>query len=205
MYAAPLSVDGLMDEFRLKEKRNTLYRDLSGGLKQRVGIALALVNDPEIVFLDEPSAGLDPRSRRDVWDAIRKLKARGKTVVLTTHYMDEAYQLADRICIVHKGAVVAEGTPEDLIERYGRGSTLILRGCSPEAGGRVARELPGCTIAGLDVSVNLPEGDGMGVLLHVASILRDGHFQCKEFYVQRSTLDDVFLNLTGELLHDGEP
>lgn len=204
MYEAPLSVDRLIDEFDLKEKRNTLYKNLSGGLKQRVSIALALVNDPDIVFLDEPSAGLDPRSRRDVWDAIKKLKARGKTVFLTTHYMDEAYQLADRICVIHKGTVVAEGTPEDLINRYGGASMLILRGCNADSRERLASGLRG-TVDGNDVQVKLPEGDGVATIMKAAAIIQDGGLRCKDLYVKRPTLDDVFLNLTGEQLHNGEP
>ena len=97
-----------------------MFKNLSGGLKQRVGIAIALVNDPEIVFLDEPTTGLDPKARRDVWDTIKALKSRGKTVFLTTHYMDEAYNLADRIDIINRGKIIAEGTPEDLIKRLRR-------------------------------------------------------------------------------------
>jgi ABC-2 type transport system ATP-binding protein len=205
IYSSHVSVDRLVEEFDLKEKRNTLYKNLSGGLKQRVGIALALVNDPDIVFLDEPSSGLDPRSRRDVWDAIKKLKARGKTIVLTTHYMDEAYNLADRICIIHKGAVVAEGTPEELIYKYGGRSTLIIRECDTEARDRLVKELPDSAVAGNDVLVKLPEGDGMATMLKTASIMQEGGFKCREIYVNRSTLDDVFLNLTGEQLHEGEP
>ena len=102
-------MDRLIDTFGLKDKRKELFKNLSGGLKQRVGIALSLVNDPEIVFLDEPTTGLDPRTRRDVWEAIRALKSHGKTVFLTTHYMDEAYYLADRIDIIHKGKIVRGG------------------------------------------------------------------------------------------------
>ena len=132
MYARHVDINGLIAQLSLEEKRNTLFRHLSGGLKQRVGIALALVNDPEIVFLDEPTAGLDPHARRAVWETIKSLKARGKTVFLTTHYMDEAYHLADRICVIHRGLIVAEGTPDELIDRYGGGNTLIIRECSHE-------------------------------------------------------------------------
>ena len=117
--------------WRIRAK--TLFKNLSGGLKQRVGIACALVNDPEVVFLDEPTTGLDPKARRDVWEAIKALKSRGKTVFLTTHYMDEAYYLADRIDIINHGKIIAEGTPEDLINHYGGGNTLIIRECSSEA------------------------------------------------------------------------
>jgi ABC-2 type transport system ATP-binding protein len=204
MYSIHLSIDALIDEFGLKEKRNVLFKNLSGGLKQRVGIILALVNDPEIVFLDEPSAGLDPRSRRDVWEAVKALKARGKTVFLTTHYMDEAYYLADRICVIHKGGVVAEGTPNELINRYGGGNMLVISECSAGAQETLADALPGSTIEGNSVLIKMPEDDGMAIILKAASIIRDRELSCKELYVKRSTLDDVFLNLTGETLHEGE-
>jgi ABC-2 type transport system ATP-binding protein len=128
MYEKHGDVDRIIGELGLKEKRNALFKDLSGGQKQRVGIAIALINDPEVVFLDEPTTGLDPKARHDVWDMIKGLKARGKTVLLTTHYMDEAYQLTDRVCVMNRGHIVAEGTPEDLINRYGGGNTLVARG-----------------------------------------------------------------------------
>ena len=157
MYSKHISIDGLIEELGLKDKRNTLFKDLSGGLKQRVGIAIALVNDPDIVFLDEPTTGLDPRSRRDVWDAIKMLKARGKTIFLTTHYMDEAYHLADRVCIIHKGQIVAEGSPEDLINKYGNGNTLVIRECYGKARDTLLKAIPGSSADGNNVTAKLPE------------------------------------------------
>jgi ABC-2 type transport system ATP-binding protein len=199
MYAKHADIDLLIDEMGLEDKRNVLFRNLSGGLKQRVGIAIALVNDPEIVFLDEPTAGLDPRARRDVWDAIRSLKAQGKTVVLTTHYMDEAYHLADHICVMHRGSIVAEGSPEELIDKYGGSNTLVIRECGAAAG-QLIDALPGSRAEGQDVLVRLPDGDGVAAILKAASIIDAGGLRCKEIYVKKPTLDDVFLNLTGEKL-----
>jgi ABC-2 type transport system ATP-binding protein len=198
MYSKHISIDGLIEELGLKDKRNTLFKDLSGGLKQRVGIAIALVNDPEIIFLDEPTTGLDPRSRRDVWDAIRSLKARGKTVFLTTHYMDEAYNLADRIRVVHKGKLVAEGSPEDLINHYGGGNTLVIRECSAGAVELLLRSIPDSRADGHSVLAKLPEGDSMATLSKALSIINSGSYSCKEIYVKKPTLEDVFMNLTGE-------
>ena len=114
----------------LKDEENKLYMNLSGGLKQRVGVAIALVNDPEIIFLDEPTTGLDPKARREVWEVIANLKNKGKTVFLTTHYMEEAEYLADKIVIIHKGKIIAEGTLNDLINRYGTGTILDIKNCS---------------------------------------------------------------------------
>jgi ABC-2 type transport system ATP-binding protein len=199
MYERHVDIDLLIDEMSLKEKKNTLFRNLSGGLKQKVGIAIALVNDPAIVFLDEPTAGLDPRARRDVWDMILSLKARGKTVFLTTHYMDEAYHLADRICVIHRGVIVAEGSPGELIDRYGGGNTLVVRECGA-AGRCLIEALAGGTADGGDVLIPLPGSDGTSTILRAAAILEASHVHCKELYIMRPTLDDVFLNLTGEKL-----
>lgn len=203
MYPKHVSVDGLIEMFDLKDKKDTLFRNLSGGLKQRVGIAIALVNDPEIVFLDEPTTGLDPRARRDVWEAIKSLKAKGKTVFLTTHYMDEAYYLADRVDVIHKGKIIADGSPEDLINQYGGGNTLIIRECSSAAKDLLLKEIPNSRASGNDVLATLPHGNGMDKIMRAVEIVNQGGQACKELYVKKSTLEDVFLNLTGETLVQG--
>ncbi|HEY3274346.1 MAG TPA: ABC transporter ATP-binding protein [Methanocella sp.] len=200
MYEKHVDIDRLIDEMSLNEKKDTLFRNLSGGLKQRVGIAIALVNDPEVIFLDEPTAGLDPRARRDVWDIIKKLKARGKTVFLTTHYMDEAYHLADRICIIHRGNIVAEGSPDDLIDRYGGGNTLVLRECLAATVDALLKAIPGSRREGNDLMVKLPDDDHLDYVAGIISTARACDSRCKEVYVKKSTLDDAFLNLTGETL-----
>jgi ABC-2 type transport system ATP-binding protein len=200
MYAKHVDIDGLIAELDLEEKKNTPFGHLSGGLKQRVGIALALVNDPEIVFLDEPTAGLDPHARREVWGTIKALKVRGKTVFLTTHYMDEAYHLADRICVIHRGLLVAEGTPDELIDRYGGGSTLVLRECTGDTRDELLKALPGSQSEGNDVLLKLPEGGGPADIARAASLVSTAPGHCKEIYVKKPTLDDVFLNLTGATL-----
>jgi ABC-2 type transport system ATP-binding protein len=204
MYAKHVDIDRLIGEMGLADKKNVRFKNLSGGLKQRLGIAIALVNDPEIVFIDEPSAGLDPRARRDVWDIIGDLKARGKTVFLTTHYMDEAYHLADKICVIHQGSIVAEGSPDGLIDRYGGGNTFVFRECSAASGEELLKTIPGSRTAGSDVLVRLPEEDNLGHMSDLISRARSCGCQCKEVYVKKSTLDDVFLNLTGEKLSPEE-
>jgi len=203
MYPKHVNVDGLIKMLGLEDKRDTLFKDLSGGLKQRVGIAISLVNDPEIVFLDEPTTGLDPKARRDVWDAIKELKTRGKTVFLTTHYMDEAYYLADRICVLHNGQIIAEGTPEDLINRYGGGNMLIIRECNEDTRNELIKSIPDCKIEGNDVLVKLEEGNGMKSMSKAISIIDAGKLTCEELYVKKATLEDVFLNLTGDKLTEG--
>ena len=203
MYSKHLKVDDLVKMLGLEHKRDTLFKDLSGGLKQRVGIAISLVNDPEIVFLDEPSTGLDPKARRDVWDAVKKLKKQGKTVFLTTHYMDEAHYLADRVCVLHNGHIIAEGTPENLINRYGGGNMLIIRECDEHTRNELIKSIPDCKVEGNDILVELEEGNGMKSMSKAISIIDANGLTCEELYVKKATLEDVFLNLTGDKLVEG--
>jgi ABC-2 type transport system ATP-binding protein len=203
MYANHLNVDDLIAEFGLREKRDVPFKDLSGGLKRRVGIAISMANDPDILFLDEPTAGLDPVSRRGVWAAIRALKARGKTIFLTTHYMDEAYQLADYVCILHKGRVVAEGPPEEVINRYGGDSTLVIRECCEDALESLSRAIPDSRAEGNTILARVPGCDSMAAVEKAISVLSVGNFTCKELFIKKPTLDDVFINLTGEKLTAG--
>ncbi|MHA1355416.1 MAG: ABC transporter ATP-binding protein, partial [Candidatus Heimdallarchaeota archaeon] len=132
MYAKNLPIEDLIALVKLEDKTKTLYKKLSGGLKRRLGIAIALVNDPELVFLDEPTTGLDPRARRDTWVIIEDLKKQGKTIFLTTHYMEEAQILADSVAIIHKGKIMDIGTPTELIDRHGGVNKIIVRCNSQE-------------------------------------------------------------------------
>jgi len=203
MHSRWVDIDRLIAGFRLEDRKNALFGSLSGGEKRRVGIVMALVNDPDVVYLDEPTKGLDPWARRDVWKEIRSLKARGKTVFITTHYMDEAYQHADRVCVLNRGKVVAEGSPEEVTRKYGGDNTLIIRECSAEALGRLAREMPESRIEGSNMLARVPEGDGTASIEKAVSILRAGNHMCKEVFIRRPTLDDVFINLTGERIIEG--
>jgi len=118
LYDKHLNLEELLDFLDLKEKKDFLFKNLSGGLKRRVGLAISLVNDPELLFLDEPTTGLDPHIRREVWSLIKKLKERGKTTILTTHYMEEAESLADRIAIINQGKIIALGELKELLKIY---------------------------------------------------------------------------------------
>ncbi len=133
-----MSVETLLDEMQLGEKRATWVMKLSGGQRQRLAVALGLIGDPEVLFLDEPTTGLDPQSRRALWDTIAALRTRGKTVVLTTHYMDEAERLCDRVAIVDHGKAIALGTPAELIDQIG-GHHLVEVSTEPRAAGRGLR------------------------------------------------------------------
>src|SRR5206468_8240452 len=123
-YAQGVSPDTVMEEVSLTEKAHAYVGKLSGGQKQRLAVACALVGDPELLFLDEPTTGLDPQSRRQLWDILRRFKAQGRTILLTTHYMDEAERLCDRVAVVDQGRVIALGSPAELIARLG-GEHLI--------------------------------------------------------------------------------
>jgi len=194
MYDHQLDADKLIELVDLKEKRDEQFKTLSGGLKQRVGLAVALVNDPALVFLDEPTTGLDPRARRDVWYVIERLKKQGKTVFLTTHYMDEAEYLADTVSIIDHGQIIASGTPNELIDAHGGKKTLVVR----EAGKDGLKFLPpGISKPQLknegDIYIPLNNGELTTILIAIGQT----PLANKEIEVRRPTLDDVFLNLTG--------
>lgn len=201
LYDKRANIDDIVLSMDLKDKSNTLYKDLSGGQKQRVGVAISLVNDPEIIFLDEPTTGLDPKARREVWEVIAGLRKRGKTVFLTTHYMEEAEYLADHIAIIHKGKIIAEGSLEDLITKYGKGSLLHIRGCNSheiidtlkERGFEANSQGNG----NISVKIEFKER-----VLDVLSILRHQCVEYSSIDIRRSNLEEIFLTLTGARLSE---
>ena len=202
MYDGGMDVDELIELVDLKDKANALYKNLSGGLKKRLAIAIALMNDPEVVFLDEPTTGLDPRARRDMWNLIEGLRKKGKTIFLTTHYMDEAEILADTVAIISFVKIIAMGTPSNLISKHGGKTTLVV-----EEGGKnvydllsqmfsdVRLENDGDVLSPLKKKSDLPEAV-------LALSKRKAAFA--ELIVRRPTLEDVFLNLTGKKIVEGE-
>jgi ABC-2 type transport system ATP-binding protein len=195
LYKKRNDVDEIIKLMDLGDKRDEQYKNLSGGLKQRVGVAIALVNDPEIVFLDEPTTGLDPKARRDVWHAIEGLRGRGKTVFLTTHYMEEAEYLADSIAIIHKGKIIATGTTQQLIEKHGGSDSLVIRKCDEEK----VKSLGIGFSKVQNGSVFMPLDDTRKVT-DIMNMINDGRLECDGFEVRRSNLEEVFLNLTGSAL-----
>jgi len=203
MFGSSVDIDGLIKLIDLEDKRNEQYKKLSGGLKQRLGVAMALVNDPEVVFLDEPTSGLDPKARHEVWNVIQGLKKQGKTVFLTTHYMEEAEALADTVTIIHKGKIVATGTPEELITRHGQRNFLILKNTDKAA-------VPLIETLGLEAKFESGAGDVKVALNHssdmseIVRALTLKQIAFGELQLKRSSLEDVFLNLTGEKLREAE-
>ena len=186
---------GLMEQWGLAEKRNAPFASLSGGQRQRLFVALALVNDPEVVFLDEMTAGLDPAARRVAWDLIRAVRDRGTTVVLVTHYMDEAEQLCDRVAVIDRGRVAAVDTPDGLINRFGGPIGLTFSTDHPDlAWLEQVPHVQQVTRRGERVQVK-----GIGpVLVLVAAELVNHGITPSDLRVQQPTLEGVFLTLTGQ-------
>jgi ABC-2 type transport system ATP-binding protein len=197
-------VDELLGELQLGEKRQSRVQRLSGGQRQRLAVALGLVGDPELLFLDEPTTGLDPQSRRALWDTIAALRGRGKTVVLTTHYMDEAERLCDRVAIVDHGRVIAQGTPAELIDGIG-GHHVVELDTEPALGPEAVADVRGVRVA-------RAQGDGGGVALSIdephlalpALFARLGERGARptRLVSRTATLDDVFVTLTGRKLRE---
>jgi ABC-2 type transport system ATP-binding protein len=192
------SVDDVLDLVSLREKQDTWTENLSGGQKQRLAVAVGLVGDPELLFLDEPTTGLDPQSRRQLWEIITGFGAAQRTVLLTTHYMDEAERLCNRVAVVDKGKVIALGTPRDLIESLGGPEIVEVQTTRP------AREV--AQLAGVHSSKPIAGGYLFTVeQLHVAlpEILRVLEpLGIENLVTRRATLEDVFVHLTGRRLRE---
>jgi lipooligosaccharide transport system ATP-binding protein len=196
--------DELLEFVQLNERADDKVEPLSGGMKRRLTIARSLVNDPSVLLLDEPTTGLDPQARHTVWDRLFRLKQRGVTLILTTHYMDEAEQLCDRLVVMDKGKIAAEGSPLELIRRYSTREVVELRFREEKRPEEVAADLA----ARVDGLARRLEALPDRLLLYTddgdatASRIHDLGLQPDSVLVRRSTLEDVFLHLTGRTLVD---
>ena len=194
------AIDKLIALVNLEDKAKEQYATLSGGLKQRLGIAIALVNDPEVVFLDEPTTGLDPRARREVWDVLLGLKQEGKTVFLTTHYMEEAELLADTVAIILSGKIIAMGSPAHLIESNADYLVLTLQSVNEKAFkvvGALGFEPEQNNDQSLQVRV-----EHMDDIRKILNAMNDANASFVSMDVRKPNLEQVFLKLTGEALHE---
>jgi ABC-2 type transport system ATP-binding protein len=194
-------VDSLIDLANLRDKGEEQFKNLSGGLKQRLGIAIALVNDPEVVFLDEPTTGLDPRARREVWEVLLSLKRHGKTIFLTTHYMEEAELLADTVAIISNGIIVAMGSSDELIERNANYLVLTLKTIDAAPFDIIKRmgfEPVQDDQKTVKVRVEQPDG-----IQRILSALKEAGASSLSVDVRKPNLEAVFLKLTGEALREG--
>lgn len=188
-------IDGLIETANLREKSNEQFNTLSGGLKQRLGIAIALVNNPEVVFLDEPTTGLDPRARRQVWDVLLDLKKKGKTIFLTTHYMEEAELLADTVAIISKGRIVAMGAPGELIENNANYLIFTLQSVDNkvfEIVRKMGFEPVNANHNNIEVRVECPDD-----IQKILNTLKDAGAAFLSMDVRKPNLEEVFLKLTG--------
>src|ERR1700680_3549126 len=204
-YREPRSSEEVLDDLQLGEKADAFVGKLSGGQRQRLAVATALVGNPRILFLDEPTTGLDPQSRRQLWDIIRSFQRGGGTVLLTTHYMDEAERLCDRLAIVDHGQVIAEGTPADLIERLG-GHHMVEFQVSGNSNGVAAdiwRALPGVQSVRQDngfVCLNVHEPH-LTIPALLVAVEKEGE-HLLHLTTRQASLEDVFVRLTGRHLRE---
>ncbi len=188
---------------RLEEKRDALVGGLSGGQKQRLALAVSLVGDPELVFLDEPTTGLDPQSRRALWDVVLNLKKRGRTLILTTHYMEEAEVLCDRVIVVDHGKIIAEGTPRSLISSL-KGSQVIELHSEPDLAPETFHGLPGLEeVRRQDERLLLSVGALHEALPAVLERVKASGATLKNLSTREANLEDVFIHLTGRALREG--
>ena len=190
------AVTGLLERFDLTESAHKLVSTYSGGMRRKLDLAMTLVGNPQIIFLDEPTTGLDPRSRRTMWGIVRELVADGVTIFLTTQQLDEADQLADRIAVLDQGRLVAQGSPDDL-KRQAPGSHVRLLFSNPGDLDAAARVLTGSTREDEDLSLRVPSDGGVKSLRALLSQLDEHSINPEEFSVHTPDLDDVFLALTG--------
>jgi lipooligosaccharide transport system ATP-binding protein len=194
--------DELLDFVQLSDRAKSTVEPLSGGMKRRITIARSLINEPDLLLLDEPTTGLDPQARHQLWDRLYRLKQRGVTLVLTTHYMDEAEQLCDRLVVMDKAKIAAEGTPRELIERYSTREVVELRfptGVQETLDAELEALVDSRNIQRLDrlpdrVLIYADHGEAASVTVH------DRGLRPESVLVRRSTLEDVFLRLTGRSL-----
>jgi ABC-2 type transport system ATP-binding protein len=201
LYRTRVDGDQLLAQLGLSEKRNAWFMTLSGGQKQRLFIALALINDPEVVFLDELTTGLDPQARRAIWELVRGIRARGKTVFLTTHLMEEAERLCDRVAIIDHGRLIDAGTPAALVRRHCPERTVIVTTVDSTAAERF-RAMPGIDaveVSGDDVSIR---GSGDDFVTRVIQYLAEHRIAVGDLRTINPTLEDVFLRVTGHALRN---
>ena len=204
-YRQPRPAREVLEQMQLEEKANAWVGKLSGGQRQRLAVATALVGNPKVLFLDEPTTGLDPQSRRQLWDIIRNFQQAGGTVLLTTHYMDEAERLCDRLAIVDHGEVIAEGTPADLIDRLG-GHHMVefqVSGNSDGTSVEVWRGLPGVESVGHDngiVCLNVREPH-LTIPALLDAVQKDGK-KLLHLTTRQASLEDVFVRLTGRHMRE---
>ena len=202
LYGKPASDgDRLLEQLGLSEKRKAWFMTLSGGQKQRLFVLLALINDPEVVFLDELTTGLDPQARQAIWELVRGIRERGKTVFLTTHLMEEAERLCDRVAIMEHGRIIDHDTPQGLVDRHCPERTVVLVTDDLAAGDRFRAIARVDTVAGVDTRFTI-RGRGADFVTDVIQCLSEHQIRVTDFRTVLPNLEDVFLKLTGRSIRD---
>ena len=198
----PLPVEEVLDRIALAEKANAHVKTLSGGQKQRLALGAALVNDPDLVFLDEPTTGLDPQARRNIWSIITDLKTQDKGIILTTHYMEEAEALSDHVCIMDHGSIIAEGSPHELSAQLGQ-ETIIEFNAGELPADAMAPLAEGCKTARTDGElVTVETEDLIETMEHLLAWANGRDLELKNMVVRQPNLEDVFLSLTGRRIRE---
>ncbi|WP_210023574.1 MULTISPECIES: ABC transporter ATP-binding protein [unclassified Paenibacillus] len=210
-YPESVPIDPLLEDMILQEKRNDRVKNLSGGQKQRLAIALALVNDPQVVFLDEPTTGLDPQARRTLWDIVLRLKDQGKTIVLSTHYMEEAHVLCDRICLMDSGQVIALDTPRNLVRSLQSDSAIEFRleGAEEWDKERMSQVLE--LLGKVNEVKQADQRNELFVLytdhlqtslVELIGLASQEQWKVQDLQTRTATLEDVFIHMTGRSLRE---
>ncbi len=201
LYVKVVDTEALLARLGLEAKRDARFMTLSGGQKQRLFIALAMIHDPEVIFLDEVTTGLDPQARRTIWGLITDMKERGKTVFLTTHLMEEAERLCDRVAIIDHGRLVEVGTPADLVEKHCPQRSVVFTSEGNGAAERLAGGI-GVLSATSEGCTHTLRGEGDDFVTHVINLIARENIQVTGFRTELPTLEDVFLKLTGHGIRD---
>jgi ABC-2 type transport system ATP-binding protein len=201
-YRRRRNVDDLLRRFGLDEKRDAFYSQLSGGQKQRLALAIALVNDPKVLFLDEPTAGLDPQVRREIYDIIEELKREKKTIVLTTHYIEEAERLCDRVAIVDHGRLITEGTPRELKQSSGDKTRIEVRLAQPASEGDMKNLEGVAECRAMNGGYMLQCHKAPQAIVSLVKHLENQGNELVSLEISTPSLEDVFIELTGRRLRD---
>jgi ABC-2 type transport system ATP-binding protein len=199
-YRKQMRPQWLLERFNLVDKADATYDSLSGGQKQRLALALALVNDPEVVFLDEPTAGLDAHARLELHDVIQRLRGEGRTLILTTHYIEEAERLCDRVAVVERGLIVAEGSPRDLVRQSSRPARVEFRASEAVPVDALERLQGVRAVENGRVDVTLLSGEPGRTVIGLIHLLEERHAELIDLRVVPPSLEDVFIELTGRSL-----
>ena len=204
LYTRTVDTHQLLRRLQLWEKREALYSQLSGGQKQRLALALALINDPQVLFLDEPSAGLDPQARLEIHELVLDLRREQRTILVTTHYIEEAQKLCDRVAIVDEGRIVAMGTPREIQDRTAAHSVIEIECCQPLPEGPLPawREAEKITLDESRTRIAANSSRPARTIVEVVKWLDEAGIELADIRVQRPSLEDAFIELTGKSLRE---